>query len=160
MRKKDDSHRQPMNPLRDGHARSGKLVRNQSKKGPSIGVSVGGMEQIIQTLKLRRRAAQGEAAQQRHGRMTGYASMIVPEQLMNDGVVVLAAAKNRRRATDEYVGDGFRTPVQQRPVPRGILQSQAEGRRAVTERESLPDHFVTQSEHGLRLELFHTGQER
>ncbi len=73
---------------------------------------------------------------------------------------MLTAAKNRSYATDEYVGDGFRTPVQQRPVPRGTLLSQAEGRRAVTERESLPDLFVTQSEHGLRLELFHTGQER
>ncbi len=68
-----------MNPLRDGHARSGKPVRNQSKKGPSIGVPVGGMEQIVQILKLRRRATQGEAAQQRHGRMTGYASMIFSE---------------------------------------------------------------------------------
>ena len=63
--------------------------------------------------------------------MAGYVSVIVHDELMNDGVVMLAAAENRGDASDEYVRDGFRIPIQQYPVPPGTLILNAWSRCAV-----------------------------
>lgn len=102
-----------MDSLGNSHAREAQPLCNQVPKGFSIAVPVSGVEKMIQSEELRHRAAQREAAQYRHGGMAGHASVIVVEELIDDGVVMLARAENRGDASDEYIGHGFRIPIQQ-----------------------------------------------